>query len=149
MSYFKVGDKVEVARDIFRIEEVDPEKDAAKIGKIRLALDRLSEALGIDKEKIVSALEYGGLMGWSRALYFSGKADSLQFVKGISRRKVLYASKGEAGTVKELFRPEPTGGREVKPWYAKVVMGGGVIKTLRLTSLRKVDSQGSSVYNGG
>ena len=136
MAYFKVGDRVEVARDIFRTDEVDPEKDAAKVEKISLALGSLSEALGIDKGKIVSALEYGGLMAWSRALYFSGKTDSLEFVRGISRKEVLYASEGEVGTVKELFRPEPTGGMEVKPWCAKVVMGDGAIKTFRLTSLR-------------
>jgi hypothetical protein len=135
MSYFKIGSKVEVNKDIFRTEEVNPEKDDAKVKSISLALDSLSEALGVDKEKIVSALEYRGLMGWSSAMYFSEKTDSLQFVRGISRRETLYASSGETGVVKELFRPDGTGGMEVKPWYAKVAMDNGGIKTFRLTSL--------------
>lgn len=123
------------------MEEVDPEKDAVKIEKINLALDSLSEALGIDKAEIVSVLANGGLTGWGSSYYFSyfsEKTDGLQFVRGISRREILYASEGETGTVKELFRPEPTGGMEVKPWYAKVAMDSGGIKTFRLSSINHV-----------
>ena len=49
-----------------------------------------------------------------------------------------YATAGEEGTVVECFRPHGTGANEKKPWYAKVMMPGLVIKTLRLTSLEAI-----------
>ena len=60
-------------------------------------------------------------------------------VAGLTRDLVRYAREGDPGTVVEVFRPQPCGCGEVKPLYAKVMMGSGRIKTFRLTSLGKVE----------
>lgn len=62
---------------------------------------------------------------------------SVEVLRDIHRREGLYAKQGEQGKVLEVFRPQPTGTEEIKPWYAKVLIDGKV-KTFRLTSLKKL-----------
>lgn len=55
------------------------------------------------------------------------------------RMMVIYAEAGETGVVKEVFRPESTGGGERKAWYVKVMMDSDKkVKTFRQTSLEVV-----------
>lgn len=58
--------------------------------------------------------------------------DRVEVARDITRAEGPYATAGETGVVHELFQPQ---GGSKSPWYAKVLMDGGMIKTFRVTSL--------------
>jgi hypothetical protein len=55
--------------------------------------------------------------------------------RAIVRREGPYASKGDSGIVREVFKSGSSSARGRSLWYAKVQMDGGGIKTFRITSL--------------
>lgn len=63
------------------------------------------------------------------------KNDRVKVARTINRAEGLYAEAGEQGVIKECFRPKSSGANQKSPWYAKVIMSDGKIKTFRLTSL--------------
>jgi hypothetical protein len=77
----------------------------------------------------------GGRVEVARDIF---RAEGVIDLTKLSRIRGKYASQGEVGTVKDLFRPVPTGSGELGKWYAKVAMDGGGIKTFRLSSLNRL-----------
>lgn len=69
------------------------------------------------------------------------EGDKVEVARDIYRwaggQKDLYAARGEPGIIQSTFKSAM--GRTSR-WYAKVYVGGGELKTLRLTSLRKSNS---------
>lgn len=67
--------------------------------------------------------------------------DKVRVNKDITRVEGPYAQEGEEGKIIEIFRPQPTGMYEVKPFYAKVRIireRSTPILTFRLTSLERL-----------
>jgi len=63
------------------------------------------------------------------------KNDRVRLLRNITRREGPYATKGETGTVHELFTAGTGAGERIR--YAKVLMNQGGIKTFRISSLEK------------
>jgi hypothetical protein len=63
--------------------------------------------------------------------------DDVIVARDITRREGIYATAGETGRVVETFRPPSSAAHQLGPWYAKVRMAGGVLKTFRVTSLER------------
>jgi len=62
--------------------------------------------------------------------------DTVRVLRDIIRAEGPYANAGERGLVLELFQPHAS---PKSPWYAKVQMTEGGIKTFRATSLGIVE----------
>jgi hypothetical protein len=131
MPYFAIGDLVKVNKDIYRADEVDQEKDNEKIRRIDGALDIIAQEFDIDKNDIINVISKGFPTIPDRIFSFLSGCRSECLVRGIARKRILYASAGDSGIITDLFIPE-----DQHSWYAKVFMDGK-IKTFRITSLTK------------
>jgi hypothetical protein len=62
----------------------------------------------------------------------------VRVLRPITRKEGPYAAAGDEGVVEEVFRgrsQSPQDTRKTVPWYAKVRMSDGSLKTFRLTSI--------------
>lgn len=138
MTYCKVGDKVEVNKDVFRLTEVSQERDTTKLEEIRAAVLALSKATGVNKTRLIDALYNFRIITWGTYSFLKASEADSTGKEAISRKRILYANAGDSGVVTEILKPESTSCGEVEPWYAKVAMGSGEVKTFRLASLRLI-----------